>query len=338
MGNVFKVQFLAVVIFILLVIQNLYLKFKNENLEEYVVQANARLNKIEREFDRPLDASSVKSQVLIYSRIPKTGSTSFMNVAYEMLQHNNFRVVMLQIDHYKNQLTLGDQVILSQNMSAWRDIPTLYNGHFAYFDPRRVGVDLTPVYISMVRAPLERLVSHYYFLRYGDDILVDKVRAKQGDKTTFDDCVEQQFSDCDPKKMWLQVPYFCGSVPACWEPGSEWALKMAKENLVNKYLLVGITEQLPEFVEVLEQLLPTFFTGAKEFLQISGKAHIKHTRHKEPLSETTITKMKKTKIWKIENEFFNFAQKHFNATRSVVLQQKEAKKQYYKYDKVKSHG
>ena len=48
--------------------------------------------------------------------------------------------------------------------------------------------------------------------------------------------------------------------------------------------------------------------------------------------------MKKTKIWKIENEFFNFAQKHFNATRSVVLQQKEAKKQYYKYDKVKSHG
>ena len=73
MGNVFKVQFVAVVIFILLVIQNLYLKFKNENLEEYVVKANARLNKIEREFDRPLDASSVKSQVLIYSRIPKTG-------------------------------------------------------------------------------------------------------------------------------------------------------------------------------------------------------------------------------------------------------------------------
>ena len=45
------------------------------------------------------------------------------------------------------------------------------------------------------------------------------------------------------------------------------------------------------YLQVLEQLLPTFFTGAKEFLQISGKAHIKHTRHKEPLSETTITKV-----------------------------------------------
>ena len=133
----------------------------------------------------------------------------------------------------------------------------------------RVGVDLSPVYINMVRAPLARLVSHYYFLRYGDDVLVDKVRARDGDTTTFDECVADQLSqDCDPKRMWLQVvqcterdfklnifislqiPFFCGTAAQCWEPGSEWALATAKRNLVNNYMVVGVTEQFDTFIEV----------------------------------------------------------------------------------------
>ena len=35
---------------------------------------------------------------------------------------------------------------------------------------------------------------------------MNKVRAKEGDTTTFDECVAQQLSpDCDPKRMWIQV-------------------------------------------------------------------------------------------------------------------------------------
>ena len=33
-------------------------------------------------------SNGLNSQVIIYNRIPKTGSTSFMNVAYELLQQN----------------------------------------------------------------------------------------------------------------------------------------------------------------------------------------------------------------------------------------------------------
>ena len=89
------------------------------------------------------------------------------------------------------------------------------------------------------------------------------------------------------------------------------------------------------FLKVLEELLPQYFSGATKFLQDSGKAHIKHTRHKDPLSEETISKMKNTRVWKLENEFYNFAVKHFNAVKTTILEQKQLKTAFYNYEKVR---
>ena len=51
------------------------------------------------------------------------------------------------------------------------------------------------------------------------------------------------------------------------EPGNPWALEKAKENLVNQYLVVGVTERLTEFVAVMEVVLPRYFKGAtKRFI------------------------------------------------------------------------
>lgn len=44
--------------------------------------------------------------------------------------------------------------------------------------------------------------------------------------------------------------------------GSQWALEQAKYNLVNEYMLVGVTEELEDFVMMLEAALPRFFKGA----------------------------------------------------------------------------
>lgn len=45
------------------------------------------------------------------------------------------------------------------------------------------------------------------------------------------------------------------------KPGTQ-SLALAKKNVEKYYLLVGTTDQLPEFFAVLEKILPKYFKGA----------------------------------------------------------------------------
>ena len=61
----------------------------------------------------------------------------------------------------------------------------------------------------------------------------------------------------------------------CRNVGSRWALEQAKYNLVNEYLLVGVTEELEDFVMILEAALPRFFKGATDLYRTgTNTSHI----------------------------------------------------------------
>lgn len=191
-----------------------------------------------------------------------------------------------------------------------------------------------PLYINIIRKPLDRLVSYYYFLRYGDDYRPHLVRHRSGDTMSFDECVKQKKPDCDPKNMWLQIPFFCGHHSECFEPGSKWALEQAKRNLVNEYFLVGMTEELGDFIEMLELSLPRLFRGAVENFKTSNKSHLRKTKGKIDPLPATEAKIKETKIWQMENELYYFARDHFYFLKNKYIMN-NGKKQDFLYEKIK---
>ncbi|KAK7574391.1 hypothetical protein V9T40_011582 [Parthenolecanium corni] len=259
-----------------------------------------------------------KDLIVIYNRIPKTGSTSFINVAYDLCRTNSFNVIHLNITKNSHFMSLADQSRFVHNVSHWvTKKPALYHGHVGFINFQKFGAP-QPVFINILREPLDRLVSYYYFLRYGDNYRPHLIRKKHGNKVTFDECVKQKKPDCHPDNMWLQIPFLCGQSAFCWIPGNEWALQEAKRNLIKEYLLVGVTDQISSFISVLETVLPQFFTGATEHFSSSKKNYLRKTNKKIQPSEETIIQIKKSLIWQMENELYEFALQQFQFVKNQM--------------------
>ncbi|KAF2896735.1 hypothetical protein ILUMI_09442 [Ignelater luminosus] len=270
--------------------------------------------------------------VVIYNRVPKTGSTSFVGVAYDLCKKNNFHVLHINITANNHVLSLSNQYKFVQNITHWDSMkPALYHGHFAFLDFSRFGAK-KPLFINIIRKPLDRLISYYYFLRYGDNFRPYLVRRKHGDTMTFNECVKRNQPDCDPNNMWLQVPFFCGHAANCWKAGNKWALTEAKKNLVNNYLLVGVTEELDDFIKMLELTIPRIFKGAVDHYLTSNKSHLRQTVQKEMPSEETVKKIQKTTVWQMENELYEFALDHFHFLKRQTLGDRPQK---FIYEKIR---
>lgn len=55
--------------------------------------------------------------LVIYNRVPKTGSTSFVNVAYDLHSHNAFRVLHVNVTGNSHLLSIYDQVPITKSIS-----------------------------------------------------------------------------------------------------------------------------------------------------------------------------------------------------------------------------
>jgi len=149
---------------------------------------------------------------------------------------------------------------------------------------------------------------------------------------TYDDCVLKNLTECveplghEPEVGWFKiVPFFCGQDPICVKPCSA-ALQLAKKHVSENFLVVGILNQMREFMETLEVFLPTFFQGGVHlFDNHEGAFHEKTKTDKKTNISAEIRRMVKDKV-AIEYEFFKFVESTFAEKYTIVVKLKKQQK------------
>lgn len=156
---------------------------------------------------------------------------------------------------------------------------TLYLRHLHFIDFENYG-EKNPIYINIIRNPVEHWISNYYFLRNGfekDQKLTPEQKKKWETKwktdpnkhLSIEECIEKGLSDCVNIYSDL-IPFFCGNDAWCRKRDRK-ALEAAKKNISGKYLFVGVLEDIENSLKLLELYLPNFFSGMSEILDKISK-------------------------------------------------------------------
>ncbi|XP_018585892.1 uronyl 2-sulfotransferase a [Scleropages formosus] len=260
------------------------------------------------------------SQVL-YNRVGKCGSRTVVLLLRILAERHRFTLVSSDI-HNKTRLSKQEQMDLMKNISSLPQ-PFLYTRHVHFLNFSRFSIE-QPVYINIIRDPISRFLSNYFFRRFGDwrgeqNHLIRTPGMKDDERyLDINVCILESYPECSNPRLFYIIPYFCGQHPQCREPGV-WALERAKQNVLEHFLLVGVLEELEDVLLLLERLLPHFFSDVltiykspdyRKMGNLTGTVR-KHTPSLEAL-QVLYQRMR------YEYEFYNFVQDQFHLLKKKI--------------------
>lgn len=190
--------------------------------------------------------------IIVFFAVPKTGSRSVSN-PFNMLYTSTDRMY---------QIVPAEDRVSSESLTSYlTKMPpaTFVRGHFPI-----VNLPRNYVPISVLRDPLERFISEFNFVKHGDG-QIGTERIKIHDQPEFelsiDECVRRKGLFCSRESVaTYTLKFFCGYDPKC-AVANEWTYKQAVDNVEDKFLMVGITEDLNSTMELIEILLPNMSKG-----------------------------------------------------------------------------
>ncbi|XP_055609660.1 heparan sulfate 2-O-sulfotransferase pipe [Uranotaenia lowii] len=254
---------------------------------------------------RALDVNNTarsQAPIVFFNRVPKVGSQTFMELLRRLAMRNEYtfhRDVVQRLEVIR--LTPDRQQELAQ-MITELPMPSVYVKHVCYTNFTRFNMPM-PIYVNMVRDPVERVISWYYYVR-APWYYVERKQAfpdlplpdPRWLKKDFETCVLQGDPECTYAQNAVhegigdhrrQSLFFCGHEEECLPFNSQGALERAKYAVESQYAVVGVLEDLNTTLAVMERYIPKFFAGAADvyFNEVSVLQKINKNNFKPPVSE-----------------------------------------------------
>ncbi|GLG99530.1 Heparin sulfate O-sulfotransferase [Gryllus bimaculatus] len=218
-------------------------------------------------------------EVVFFNRVPKVGSQTFMELLRRLSVRNRFGFHRDHIQRVETiRLAPADQLNLAMHVNSFPP-PAVYVKHVCFTNFSQYGL-ASPIYVNLVRDPVERVISWYYYVRapwyyverkqaFPDIPLPDPRWLKKD----FETCVLRGDRECrylegetregigDHRRQSL---FFCGHSDSCTPFNTIGALQLAKRAVEQHYAVVGVLEDLNTTLTVFEHYVPRFFQGASE--------------------------------------------------------------------------
>jgi len=181
-----------------------------------------------------------------------------------------------------------------------------------------------PTYIAIVRDPVDMFASNFYQCRFGDQGRPDykgtncKYMTKERLEMTIDNCVKNRVDECyEPEMEYFMT--LCGGDELCNTSGANYQKKMltaeyTKHKILNFYHVVGLLEDWKTTLELLEYMLPRYFSGSRALYTYDVEIQTVHNNSKSNnnlhLSESSRRFLKQGPL-KYEMDLYKFIERLF---------------------------
>lgn len=275
---------------------------------------------------RMLSWNSKNTIIILSNRVPKCGSHLTRTIIQRLsLETHAYSSENSEL-HHECRLSLEKQSEfrheLLQKAQNARYHRFIYDRHFHFvkFAPEpRVAFH----YINQLRDPIDQIVSGYYYNRY---ICMATSATKKCTyypasifNLTLDECVlNGDPARCLTKKYGAPeyLIYFCGQSSICSDtnPGhmGKAALALAKRNIEQHYIHVGLLEYIKNSFEMLEHLQPSIFLGlVQAYQQIKNESRITSTPEQYRHRPSNKTREILRQLLLPEYELYEFVRERF---------------------------